>query len=143
VQPHSAPLQGPGTQLPRQLTACCPQQLRCATITRTPPLAPPPPPPPPRPIPQLRALAASLFTTGCMAGAGFYALRSAGLLASDTAPMPPPREALRMVLWGGAAAPGAQARGADAAAAAAGSGRGEEGSQGGARAAALPQAGGG
>ncbi|KAI8463615.1 MAG: hypothetical protein J3K34DRAFT_526853 [Monoraphidium minutum] len=48
----------------------------------------------------LRALVASLFATGCAAGAGFFALRSWGLVASDSAPVPPPREALRLVLWG-------------------------------------------
>jgi hypothetical protein len=48
--------------------------------------------------------------TGCVAGAGFYALRAAGVVASDTAAVPPPREALRLVVFGARreAAPGQQ-----------------------------------
>lgn len=48
----------------------------------------------------LKAVVASLCATCCVAGAGFYALRGSGLIAADSASLPPPREALRLMLWG-------------------------------------------
>jgi hypothetical protein len=38
--------------------------------------------------------------TGCAAAAGFYALRSAGLVAGDSAAVPAPGRAWRIMAWG-------------------------------------------
>lgn len=47
---------------------------------------------------QVKALSASLLMTGCVAAAGFYALKAAGLVSADTAGLPPMQEAWRLLI---------------------------------------------